>query len=172
MDIREVLTAAHSKEIRDAIIHYVGSNPKRMQELMDCYFSDDLRLNQRSSWPVSYIAHKSPELMDPYHQQMMDDLENPKHNAMVRNTVRIYQEITIPESIEGQLFEKCYGYVADPREATAIRSFSLTILEKLSSKFPDLKNEVIELVKEQAPHGTSGFKNRAKKMLLRMGKKK
>jgi len=156
MDIREVLTAAHSKEIRDAIIHYVGSNPKRMQELMDCYFSDDLRLNQRSSWPVSYIAHKSPELMDPYHQQMMDDLENPKHNAMVRNTVRIYQEITIPESIEGQLFEKCYGYVADPREATAIRSFY----------------EVIELVKEQAPHGTSGFKNRAKKMLLRMGKKK
>jgi hypothetical protein len=169
MDIQEALTQGHSTEIRNEIIAYVGSNPTRMKELMDCYFSDNLRLNQRASWPLNFIARKYPEQMEPYHEQMMDAMENPLHNAVLRNTVRIYEDIDIPESIEGRLFEKCYEYVADPKMATAVRAFSLTILEKLIIKFPELQNEVIELIKEQVPHGSAGFKNRGKKILRRLG---
>lgn len=172
MDIREALSQGHNTELRDAIVHYVGYNPDRMAELMDCFFDKNLQLNQRSSWPLNFIARKRPELMEPYHQQMIDNLDTPKHDAVIRNTVRIYEDILIPESIEGQLFEKCYEYVANPKMATAIRAFSLTILEKLVSKFPDLKDEVIDLVAEQLPHGSAGFQNRAKKVLLRLRKER
>ena len=172
MNIREVLSQGHSKELRDAIIAYVGNNPDRMAELMDCFFDKNLQINQRSSWPLNFIARKSPQLMEPYHQLMMDNLEDPLHDAVIRNTVRIYEDILIPESIEGQLFEKCYEYVADPKMPIAIRAFSLTILEKLVTKFPDLKDEVVDLITEHLPHGSVGFQNRAKKILGRMRKGK
>lgn len=170
MDIRATLSNGHSKEMRDAIIAYVDKDPQRMASLMDCFFDDNIQINQRSSWPLSFIARKHPQLMQPYHQQMVDNLNNPKHNAVVRNTVRIYEDIEIPESIEGQLFEKCYEYVADPKLPTAIRAFSLTILEKLMNKFPELKHEVLDLIREHLPHGSAGFQNRAKKILQRSSK--
>lgn len=171
MDIREALSRGHDREMRDKIIAYVGKDPKRMKVLMNCFFDKNLRINQRSAWPLGFIARKQPQLMKPYHQKMMSNLDNPHHDAVIRNTVRIYEDIDIPESIEGELFERCYNYVADPKKAIAIRAFSLTILEKLTLKFPDLKNEVIDLIQEHAPHGSVGFKNRANKILKRMRKK-
>jgi len=171
MDIRATLTRGHTKEIRDQIIRYVGFDSHRMAELMDCFFDKDLRLNQRASWPVGIIGRKYPKLMKPYHRKLMKYLDRPHHDAIIRNTVRIYEDILIPEDIEGELFEKCYEYVANPKMATAIRSFSLTILEKLVKKFPELSNELIDLIQEQLPHGSSGFQNRAKKILLRLAKK-
>ncbi len=106
MNIRNALSEGHSKEIRDQIVFYVGHDPQRMKELMDCFFDKNIQLNQRSSWPLGIIGRRKPQLLEPYHQQLMDNLDQPLHDAVIRNTVRIYEDIFIPESIEGELCSK------------------------------------------------------------------
>ena len=101
---------------------------------------------------------------------MVDHLPTAQHDAQIRNTVRIFEEIEIPEDLEGPLFEHCFGYLLDSKYATAIRAFSLTVLEKIANKHPDLKSELRDEISVQLDTGTVGFKNRAKKTLLRLQK--
>ncbi len=171
MNIREALISEHSTIMRDQIVRYVGSNEDRMSQLMDCFFDKSMRINQRAAWPLSIIARKYPMLLHPYHEQIIAYLANPHHDAIIRNTVRIYADIDIPEAIEGQLCEYCFEWLHDPKQAVAIRIFSMTVLEKIVNKFPDLKEELIAVIQEHLPHGTSGFKSRGTKTLKRLLKK-
>ena len=53
----------------------------------------------------------------------------------------------------------------NPKEAVAIKAFSLTILGKLAKKYPEIIPEIKLLIDEQITHQSAAFKSRAKKFL-------
>ena len=57
--------------------------------------------------------------------------------SIKRNTIRLLQHVSIPKKIEGEVMGVCFGYLADPDEMVAIKAFSLTVLQKLSKKYPE-----------------------------------
>jgi hypothetical protein len=59
----------------------------------------------------------------------------------------------------------CFEYIENPKEAVAIKAFSLTILSRLAKKYPEIISEIKLLIKEQAPVQTAAFTSRAKKIL-------
>ena len=71
----------------------------------------------------------------------------------------------IEEGLEGEFAELCFAYICDPKEAIAVRSFSITVLYNICLKEPVLANELKMTLEDQMPHGSSGFKSRAKKTL-------
>jgi hypothetical protein len=151
MIIQAVLEAEHSKTSTLRILGYIGDDPMRMQELMDCFFSDNLRLCQRAAWAVGYIGARQPLLIEPYLGQMLARLDNPPHEAIVRNTFRTLRDMPeISESILGQVIEHCFRLISTPTTQlktvsagrVASRVFSLRILEKISRTIPELKEEL------------------------------
>ncbi len=170
MNLASILSQKQSTERRDMIIDYIGSDKKRMEELMSLFFSDNLRMCQNASWPMTYIAEKYPHLIAPYLARMNEKLDNPKHNAVIRNTVRIWQFMDIPEELEGPIYDRCFGYLADNNVAIAVRAFSVTVLFNLCVKFPDLKDELIEMMRDVYPFGSTGLKNRIKKTIQKLEK--
>ncbi|HEV8082118.1 MAG TPA: hypothetical protein VGP55_02900 [Chitinophagaceae bacterium] len=54
------------------------------------------------------------------------------HDSIKRNTVRLLQQIEIPEKLEGAVMEICVNYVESPNEVVATKAFSLTILGRLA----------------------------------------
>jgi hypothetical protein len=170
MQIKSTLEARHSREDAIAIKDAIIKNPALVDDLMECYFSKSIRLCQRASWSIMFLGLEAPDILRPYLSKMVDHLPTAQHDAQIRNTVRIFEEIEIPEDLEGPLFEHCFGYLLDSKYATAIRAFSLTVLEKIANKHPDLKSELRDEISVQLDTGTVGFKNRAKKTLLRLQK--
>lgn len=170
MDIKAILEEGHSRENAIAIKDAIIKKPSLIDDLMVCFFADEIQLCQRASWPLMFIGVAAPEIIRPYLSKMVDHLPRAKHDAQIRNTVRIFEEIDIPEDVEGPLFEHCFGYLLDSKYATAIRAFSLTVLEKIANKYPDLKVELKAELIVQQDTGTVGFKNRAKKTLKRLEK--
>lgn len=168
MELLKILQEKQCADNRNRIVDYVSDNPKHMRELMTYFFDPNLRINQRAAWPLNFIARKHPKLIAPYHKRLIENLDKPHHDAVVRNTLRIYEDLDIPESIEGRLCEKCFDYISDPKWPAAIRCFSIYVLEKIVVKYPDLKVELIDILQEHLPHGTPGFKHRAKKVLGRI----
>jgi hypothetical protein len=56
----------------------------------------------------------------------------------------------------------------DPKEAIAIRCSSMSILEKICNRIPELQPELRLILEEQLEHGSAGFKSRAKRVLSRL----
>jgi len=170
-DIQQFLDAGHSKELRDQIINYIGSSKAKMKSLMHFFFHDEWRYNQRASWAVLHIGLKNPQLLTPYLEQMVNQLKEPKHDAVVRNTMRIFEDIDVPEDLEGPLLDIALVFMSDPKQAVAIRAFSMTVVENIVKRFPEIAPEIIAILQDQLEYEcTPGFKSRAKRTLKSLNK--
>jgi len=82
-----------------------------------------------------------------------------------RNSVRLLQHIDIPKKFHGEVMDLCFNYVSSPNEPVAVKAFSLTILQNLSTDYPEIKNELKLIIEDRWPHETAAFHSRAKKFL-------
>ncbi len=166
MNIEEALLTDRSKEMIKRIANYIDTDEKKFAKLMECFFSESQRLTQYASWAVNYCAENHPPLILPYLDQLLKNLDKPLHNSIKRNTIRLLTFIDIPEQHLGHVADLCFNYLNDPKEAIAVRVFSMTVLYHICLKEPDLSNELEVIIKDFLPHGSAGFKARGKKILL------
>jgi hypothetical protein len=166
MNIKTALLKEHSKKQCNAIIKYIGKNPERFAELMKCFFEGEYRVTQRAGWPMSYCAAKYPDLIKTYFKKLLENLAKPDlHDAIPRNTVRLLQYVDIPEKFHGQVMDICFRYISSPTEAVAVKAFSITVLQNLAKKYPEIVNEIKLVIEERWDYETIAFKTRAKKLL-------
>lgn len=161
----------HTKEQALKISAYACSSSKHFKELMQCFFSNEYRLAQRAAWSVSRAANKNTELIKPYIKNLIDQLPRKDvHAAVIRNSVRILQQIEIPESLHGNLMNNCFNFIESPSVPVAIKAFSLTTLFNLSKHYPEIKNELKLIIGERWNHEPAAFKARGKKILKMLEK--
>lgn len=164
-DIKSKLLSLRYKSDVNEFIKWIAGDPTKFKALMDCFFDDNLRVCQKASWPVLHLGIKHPKLIKPYLSKMVKNLDQAPHDAVVRNTVRIFQDIDIPNKLSGELYEKCFGYLVDIKSPIAVKCFSMSILAKLAYQYPELSHELVSVIEEQLPYASAGFKSRAKKLL-------
>jgi len=166
MDLKEAILKEHSKTQALLIRDYIGDNQALFDELMTHFFSNEYRVTQRAAWVMTHCTEKRPHLINPHLEKMVYNLKAEKiHVAVKRNTVRLLQNVAIPEDLMGTVADCCFNFLANPNETVAVRIFSMSILYELCKKEPDLAGELKLIIEEFMPHGTAGFKSRGKKVL-------
>jgi len=171
MDILESLKQEHSKKQTDRIVNYIGGDKDRFATLIGLFFAGEYRITQRAAWPLSYCVRAHPELIGPYFKRLLDNLERKDiHVAVVRNTVRLLQDVTIPKKHQGRVMSICFDFVQAPETPIAVKAFALTILSNLAAGYPDIRGELKLMIEEQWEHSTPAFRSRAKKALRAMDK--
>ena len=169
MELEKLLASEHSKKQCDRIVKYIGSDKEKFAELMRLFFNGEYRITQRAAWPMSYVVRDHPALITPYFKKLLDHLDKPGiHVAIVRNTVRLLQDVEIPARFQGRVMSRCFDYVAAPETPIAVKAFSLTVLENLSKKYPEILPELKDIIESQWDQATPAFRSRAKKALKAM----
>ncbi|MFT5165164.1 MAG: hypothetical protein ACI8P3_000388 [Saprospiraceae bacterium] len=170
MDIKTALKEEHSKTVTMQIVRYIGTDHERFKALMDLFLGKDNRLSQRASWAVGFCGLAHPELIYPHLKQMLANLDKPVHDAIKRNTVRILADMDYPEDMLGEIADVSFRLLDDPKEAVAVRIFSMSVCLNITKREPDLANELKIILEDHYPHGSAGFKSRAKKILKELRK--
>jgi hypothetical protein len=166
MDLLKLLREEHSKKQTDRIVNYIGDDQKRFAELMKLFFSGEYRITQRAAWPMSYCVRRHPELIRPYFKPLLDNLARKDiHIAVIRNTVRLLQDVSIPKRYHGRVMSTCFEFIQSPETPIAVKAFSLTILSNLGVDYPEIRGELKLIIEEQWEHATSAFRSRAKRIL-------
>lgn len=171
MDIKTTLEQKYSKEGMLSIRDYIGTNTVRFDELMQLFFSGEYRTTQRASWALLHCADAHPELIEPYLEQMLQNLrKDGLHDSIKRNSMRIMEQLTLSDELLGEAADIAFQYLAEPNEAVAVRVFSMGLIWNICQKEPDLRHELRLLIEEYMPYGSAGFKSRGKKILAAMNK--
>jgi len=169
MDILHLLKKEHSKKQTDRIVAYIGADKDRFAVLIGLFFAGEYRITQRAAWPLSYCVRAHPDLITPYFKPLLDKLQRKDvPAAVVRNTVRLLQDVTIPKKYQGRVMNTCFDFIQSPETPIAVKAFSLTILSHLSKGYPDIRGELKLIIEEQWEHATPAFRSRAKKVLAQM----
>jgi hypothetical protein len=110
------------------------------------------------------MAH--PGFITKYYEKLLKNLDKPHiHDAVKRNTMRLLQYAEIPEKYQGEVMNRCFNYILSPSEKAAIKAFSLTVLENLSTKYPEIKQELKAIIEDRWDIETAAFRSRAKRLL-------
>lgn len=166
MNIRAEIEKEHSKEQALRIARYAVQSSRHFKELMACYTDPDNRLSQRAAWSVSWAAKHKPAMITPFIGLLVKRLQEPNvHPAVIRNAVRILEDIDIPEQFHGDVMNSCFGFIEDPAVPAAIKAFSLTVLFHLSQQYPEIKSELKLIIEERWDTETAAFRSRGKKIL-------
>ena len=166
MNLREEILKEHSKAQCNKIVQWVGADQKRFNDLFYLFLHDEYRVVQRAAWPVSYCVMQYPSLINKHWKGLINHLKKAnQHNAVKRNGLRLMQEIKIPEKYHGEIMSLCFTFLESPREALAIKVFSMTVLGNLARIYPDIIPELTLIIEDQLPQQSAGFKSRAKKVL-------
>ena len=166
MNLRATIVAEHSKASCNKITKWIGDNQQRFDELFDLFINDEYRVVQRAAWPLSYSVIAHPQLIKKHFTKLISNLKKPKlHDSVKRNTVRLLQHITIPERFHGEVMSLCFDYISSVDEATAIKAFSLTVLQHLSHQYPEIKQELKTIIEDRWDYETAAFRSRARKIL-------
>jgi len=168
MNIRKALLEDKIQSRKKALstTEYACSSNNRFKELMQCFLANEYRLAQRAAWSVSWAARKKPELIKPYIKDLVAQLNRTDvHNAVIRNSVRVLEEIEIPESMHGDVMNACFGFIEKPSVPLAIKVFSLATLFNLSKYYPEIKGELKLIIENNWNNESAAFKSRGKKIL-------
>lgn len=166
MNLREEILLEHSKAHCDKIVQWVGGSQRRFDKLIHLFFSGEYRVVQRAAWPVSYCVEAHPRLVQKHFATLVSNLQKPGiPGAVKRNGIRLLQHVAIPPAYQGAIMDLCFQYICDPREAAAVKAFSLTVLENLSKLYPEILPEIKLVIQERWDTETPAFRSRAKRIL-------
>jgi hypothetical protein len=172
MNLEKAILTEHSKSHCDKIVRYVGKDKKRFAELMRLFFDGEYRVNQRASWPLSNIVRKNPDIVRPYMSRIISNMDKKGiHSAVLRNTVRLLQDIEIPGRLRGRLMNKCFELISSEDIPVAVKVFSMTILYNLSIEYPEIIPELRLLLEDRWEKETVAFRSRAGKIMARLPNK-
>lgn len=167
-EIESILASGQSRKMANTVIDIIMQDESRIEELMECFFSDDLRTCQHAAWPVGILAEKHPTILLPYLHRMVSNLDQPKHDAVVRNTLRTFQFMTLPEDLQSEVYDRCLEYLSNPKYPIAFTAFAMTVCTDIALQYPELKEEVMAAIDYRMPHGSSGIRARGAKERRRL----
>jgi hypothetical protein len=169
VNLREEILKEHSKPHALVIANHACKSKNNFKELMKYFLDDEYRLAQRAAWSVSWAARQKPEMIFPHIKDLVEVLHRKNvHDTVIRNSVRVLQEIEIPEKYQGEVMDACFQFLESPSTAVAIKAFAMTTLFNLSKKYPEIKSELKLIIEDRLEHETAAFKSRAKKILPKL----
>lgn len=170
MDLKAELLWEHSKPQTMKIVNYIGDNEELFAELIALFLGEEYRVTQRAAWAIRFCAEAHPELIVPHLPAMVENLQRTNHDSIKRNTIKVLTFIDIPEALLGEVATVCFDFLASPKEAIAIRVFSMEVLFKICQREPDLAEELKLLIEDHYEHGSAGFKSKGRKVLKGISK--
>lgn len=142
LDIRYKLT----EDIRDfkapLLAQEILNNCLEKDLLLLCLEKDHL-LSSRAMWVLGHCSDIDYDRIKPFHEQLIDNLKQENlHNGVIRNTLGLFQQYNVPATHEAFMLDKCYGYIKNPSEAIAVRTFSVSVVYNISKPYPELVQEL------------------------------
>ncbi|WP_460766851.1 hypothetical protein [Niabella terrae] len=166
MNIAVLLEQEHSKSATERIVSWIGDHQQRFDQLMELFLNGENRMVQRAAWPLSYCAIQHPELIKKHYGSLLKRLNAPgQPSAVPRNILRLLDQGPLPpKTFHGTLMDKCFYFIEDPNAPIAVKAFSLGILYRLTTIYPEIAPELVLIIDTHFEKSTAAFRSRARKI--------
>ncbi len=164
--MKQLLLESRSKNNIEKVALLAAQNPEDFKELIVLMLDEkNVHLASLAAWAMSKAFEKKLSLLRPYYKDLIKLVKITSSDGIKRNITRVWQLADIPDKYNWEIADICYRFLSSPDEAIAVKAFSITVLQQLVKKLPELKNEVVFELEKQLPHSKPAFKYRANAFL-------
>ncbi|MFN8241549.1 MAG: (deoxy)nucleoside triphosphate pyrophosphohydrolase [Bacteroidales bacterium] len=170
-ELKDLIQRMMSMKEADWMALSAIENPAIFRKLISFSYSDDRKLAFRASWTLTKVCDKNPSIIFPYLDQIADALGKSDNESVERSFLRILS-LTELERLDqtrhGRMADHCFSLLNSPVTAIAIKAYSMEILWKLTTIYPELANELAASISGMMDEGSGGLKARGRMILKRI----
>ncbi len=165
MNLRQNILKENSRKQAEKIAEWVLKDVKRLPELLQMLEDEDKTVVQRAAYPLGILGEIRPHLFIKWIPKIIRLLQNPRHNSVARNLYRVLSFLKIPEKHQTALLDQALADLANPKSPVAVQVFSMTVAANIADPFPEIREEVKDVIEMGMENGSAGYKSRGKKIL-------
>jgi hypothetical protein len=161
--------ADSSRKLADLTANMVYDEPELMDVLLEVSLKYEAQIAQRASRVMSICCEQFPELASPYIPKIIRGLKSLKYEGPTRNLLKILADVPLKlsEKQTSILINDCFDYLTG-NYAVALKVYSMEILYKFTTDFPDIGQELAHILEDQIPDASAGYRSRAHKILKKL----
>jgi 8-oxo-dGTP diphosphatase len=170
-DLQAIVNNMMSMKEAEWVATSALENPAIFSKLFEYSLSSDKRLSFRSSWTLTKVCDKFPELMYPYLKKVVELLGKIENESTLRSFLRIisFSDLdTISSSDQGKLADFCFSTLNSGYSAIAVKAYAMEILYKLVLIYPDLANELYTSINILMEDSSAGITSRGRMILRKL----
>ena len=114
---------------------------------------------------IRLVYDKNPEIVIPQIDRLIETLEKPSHNAIKRCIFRMFQQTSFTEEQTGKVLNLAFRHLQNREYPIAVRVFAMTTIYGITKKYPEIFSELEVVITENLSIESTGFQNRAHKIL-------
>lgn len=176
MDFLEILSTDSYRATADAIVEKVGWNQEYFNQLVDYSLTNDYPVAMRAARAAQLCAEKHPSLAVSNLERIIDFLPQAKIDGVKRCYIKLFTENVAISELEklhnlGILLDLGFQWVLNPKEAIAIRAFSLYLLNKLAKIEPDIDIELLAVLENTRLEDSPGMISVKRKLIPQIRKR-
>lgn len=147
------------------------NNSEHYKLLIEIAFYSDDPKSWRAAYLVDKINDKYPGLLQPFINEMIEQLRIEKNESKKRHFLKLLSMNDLSTEQLGFLTDFCIGAFTSDKEPVAVRVHALQVLYNISEKQPDLKPEILLIVEhEMENHFSAGIISRGRKIAQKLRK--
>jgi hypothetical protein len=170
MDLESFLTHEIKYLKKEEMGTILGPDQETFNQLFLLSVSRKMPVCWRAAWLMDYLAELHPWLAEGYIVKVWPEIPNEHPVGVTRSWMRMLCRYEIPEDFQGIAADLCMNWLEKESVTVAIKAYSMEILLKIAKIYPELSNEFITILEDQAPNNSAGFKARATHVIGEMKK--
>ena len=174
-ELKRMITTIMVTKEAEWVAGSAPDNPQVFLRLIEYSFSDDTKLAFRSSWMLTKVCDRFPEMIYPHLNSMAESLPKLTNESVQRSFMRIISlsDFTkIGVKYHGLLADFCFKSLHSGFSAIAIKAYSMEILFKLTAIYPELKNELLATINLLQEDGSAGIAAKRRQIVKKLKEKK
>ena len=168
MELIALLLKEHSKRNGMEVAKHIQEDPKIIDDVINLLSSESIALQQRAPQALCYaVEYLKVTLTCSQIAQLVQILKKVNlHNAVPRNILKIIElNGNVADQDKGFLFDYCIDTITSSNNPIASRAFAVPVAHKLVIEFPDLQQELKEVLLSLSDLESPGIQFRKKKYL-------
>ena len=170
-DLQTMVINMESMKEAEWVASSAIENPAIFRKLIEYSFMNDKNLAFRSSWVLTKVCDKYPEMIFPNLSNIVEKLGVIDNESVQRCFLRIISLNDINEiSVRhhGMLADYCFNALRSGISAIAIKAYSMEVLYKLSLIYPELANELTVSINLLQGEGSGAIQARSRMILKKI----
>ncbi len=170
MDLGAWLATPFSGAEREVMIRETGRSREKFLEALKLALHEKDPLAWRSAWVLDGMDEQHPGLAEPHLTLILKRIPHLESIGSLRSLLRLLCRHQIPEEEQGILIDRCFAYLVSELYPPAVKVHAMEIIYNHALLYPELKNELVTVIRDEAEHNSTGFQVRGRMIIEKLDK--
>lgn len=156
-----ILQLKEDRFARQSILMHFVQNMSRMKELIELSTTiNPYPIQEHATWILIHACDQHKKMVQDFHEEIIDAFLMADNQTTLRNLCKTISLLPISEYKEGVLLDTVIAHLKNNDNNVALHVYSLEIINQFVGKYPEIKEEIKQIIELKKEAGLQPSMNR------------